>query len=155
MDIMEETKIVTEYIDTGYGFPVTIYNVPMTKVRGEWLPKINYVRLANAVLKSLCQKEAFLTGNEIRFIRNQLEMTLDEFGKRFDVSHQAVMKWEDMKNNPTKMKWSTEKDIRLFIYKKLFENGFSTLYDSLEQKPISSENKNHEIDINHLGGLSL
>ncbi len=150
---MKKEKIVTEYIENRFGFPVILYNVPMVEVRGEWLPKINYARLADAVLKSLANKPSFLTGNEIRFIRNKFEMTLEEFGKRFYVSHQAVMKWEDSKGQPTKMSWATEKDMRLFIYKKLYDRGLLEIYSKLEQRPESSVKQNTGIDIKNLDSV--
>lgn len=144
---MKKTKIEKNYTETRYGFPVIIHNVPMIEKRGEWVAQINYVKLNNAVLKSLSLKDGFLTGNEIHFIRLHFEMTLESFGKRFGVTHQAVMKWENSKDKPTKMNWFTEKDIRLFIYKQLTERGFSKVYDKLEQIPIVLEEKATEIDI--------
>lgn len=147
---MRKTKIEKNYTETRYGFPVIIHNVPMVEKRGEWVAQINYSQLNNALLKSLALKSGFLTGNEIHFIRLHFEMTLESFGKRFGVTHQAVMKWENSKDEPTKMNWFTEKDIRLFIYKQLTEKGFSKVYDKLEQIPIVLENKAPEIDIKNL-----
>lgn len=147
---MRKTKIEKNYTETRYGFPVIIHNVPMVEKRGEWVAQINYDQLNNAVLKSLALKSGFLTGNEIHFVRLHFEMTLESFGKRFGVTHQAVMKWENTKDAPTKMNWLTEKDIRLFIYKQLTEKGFSKVYDKLEQIPIILENKAPEIDIKNL-----
>ena len=152
---MKKIKIEKNYIETRYGFPVIIHNVPMVEKRGEWVAKINYVQLNNAVLKSLAVKSEFLTGNEIHFIRLHFEMTLERFGKRFGVTHQAVMKWENSKDEATKMNWFTEKDIRLFIYKQLAERDFSKVYDRLEQIPFASENKATEIDIEHLEEILL
>lgn len=130
---MRNTKIVTEYIDNGFGFPVLIHNVTMVEIRGEWLPKINYAKLANNVLKELVIKKSRLTGNELRFIRLKFEMNLEDFAKRFYVSHPAVIKWENKKDMQTNMNWSTEKDIRLFIYNKLLnEDNFKDIYNQLE-----------------------
>jgi DNA-binding XRE family transcriptional regulator len=112
-------KIKRVHIDRGFGFPVKLVNVPMVKVRGEWTPAINYNLLAEVVLKELCEKDSNLTGEEVRFIRQHFEMTLQQFAKRFGVTHPAVMKWERMKNKPTGASWSTEKDIRLFVLNKL------------------------------------
>lgn len=144
---MRNTKIVTEYIDRGFGFPVVIHNVTMVEIRGEWLPKINHAQLKDSVLRHLVIKQNFLTGNEIKFIRTAFEMTLEDFGKRFYVSHQAVMKWEDTKDSPTKMNWSTEKDIRLFIYKKLTDKGLLEIYNKLEKKPDSKIIQDNKLDI--------
>ena len=99
----------------GFGFPIRLLNVPMIKVRGAWTPKINYNALSLKVLRALAHKESRLTGNEIKFIRTHFEMSLQEFAKRFCVTHVGVMKWEKTKNAPTSMGWSAEKDIRLFV----------------------------------------
>lgn len=147
---MRNTKTVTEYVDNRFGFPITIYNVKMVEVRGEWILKINYDSLSDMVLRLLSTKSSYLTGNEIKFIRNRFEMTLEEFGKRFYVSHQAVMKWEESKDKPTKMSWATEKDIRLFIHKKLFDKGLSDIYSMLERKPNIDTSKHIEIDVKSL-----
>ena len=62
-----ETKVQKGFIDTGFGFPIHLINVPMVKVQGVWSPKINYNELAYAVLRALAHKESRLTGNEIKF----------------------------------------------------------------------------------------
>lgn len=132
-----ETKIQKEFIDTGFGFPIRLINVPMIKVRGTWTPKINYNELALEVLRALANKESRLTGSEIKFIRTYFEMTLQEFAKRFCVTHVGVMKWERAKNQPTPMIWSTEKDIRLFILASLAAKAqeLANLYDKLQVLP--------------------
>ncbi len=132
-----ETKIQKEFIDTGLGFPIKLMNVLMTKVRGAWTPKINYNELALAVLHALAYKASRLTGSEIRFVRNQFEMTLQEFAKRFCVTHVAVLKWEKTLNRPTVMNWTTEKDIRLFILSKLNAKAgeLADLYAKMESLP--------------------
>ena len=144
---MSEIKIEKEFIDNGFGFPVLIHDVEMIQIRGEWLPKINYAKLANNVIKELVIKKSRLTGNELRFIRLKFEMNLEDFGKRFYVSHQAVMKWENTKNSPTKMNWATEKDIRLFIYNKLTDKGLLEIYNKLEKKPDSKTIQDSKLDI--------
>lgn len=132
-----ETKIQKEFIDTGFGFPIRLLNVPMVKLRGEWTPKINYNELALEVLRALAHKESRLTGNEIKFIRTHFEMTLQEFAKRFCVTHVGVMKWEKALNKPTAMSWSAEKDIRLFVLTRLAAKAqeLASLYDDLQAIP--------------------
>jgi transcriptional regulator with XRE-family HTH domain len=132
-----ETKIQKEFIDTGFGFPIRLVNVPMIKVRGAWTPSINYNELALKVLRALAYKESRLTGNEIKFIRTHFEMTLQEFAKRFCVTHVGVIKWEKIKNASTAMSWSTEKDIRLFVLTRLAAKAqeFANLYDDLQELP--------------------
>ena len=132
-----EHKIQKEFLDTGFGFPVRLRNVPMIKVRGSWTPKINYNELIQTILHLLAFKPSRLTGFEIKFIRTHYEMTLQEFAKRFCVSHVAVLKWEKPKAQVTVMNWSTEKDIRLFILSKLQVKAvlLVQLYNRLEMIP--------------------
>lgn len=131
---MKIKKVCKSFVDHGLGFPIQLFNVPMVKVRGTWTPKIDYNRLSKAVLEALSSKPGRLTGNEIRFIRLHFEMTLQEFAKRFTVSHAAVIKWEKMKDKPTMMHWSTEKDMRLYVLSKLNSKpkDLAELYNSLE-----------------------
>jgi hypothetical protein len=114
-----ETKKVREFIDTGFGFPVRLLDVTMVKARGVWTPRIYYNKLAEWVLLTLSRRACPLTGNQVRFIRNHFEMTLQAFARRFGVTHAGVIKWESAGDHSTAMNWSTEKDIRMFIQSKL------------------------------------
>lgn len=105
---MENTQ--KNFIDYGCGFPVILKDVPMVKSYGVWTPDINYIDLHKAVR---------LTGNEIRFVLNYFEWTLAQFGDYFDVSHPAVLKWEASGDDVPPIKWSIERDIRLFILDRL------------------------------------
>jgi hypothetical protein len=131
-----EKKTQKTFVDEGFGFKVRLFNVPMLKVRGVWTPNINYNELAKVVLLALCHKPARLTGAEVRFIRQQLGMTLQAFAVRFCVSHVAVMKWERAGSKPTAMAWTTEKDLRLFVLTKFTSKPveIATLYAELEKE---------------------
>jgi DNA-binding transcriptional regulator YiaG len=129
-----ETKIFAQYIDRGYGFPVIIRDVPMVKVRGKWTPNINYRQLAKEVLLKLASTAGRLSGHQVKFIRLELGMTMQQFAQRFGVTHPAVVKWEKRAAKPTGMGWSTEKDMRLLVIKMLdkSERKFFALYNELE-----------------------
>jgi|GEM_PF-457195 len=129
-----ETKIQKSFTDYGFGFPIEIKDVPMIKIRGQWTPNVNYNGIANALLLALIHKPVRLTGNEIRFIRQYFEVTLETFGKKFDVSHVGVKKWEDFKDNPTNMKWPTELVIRLFVCSRCNIELIPEVYKELENK---------------------
>jgi len=139
----ERARIRKRWIDHGLGFPVEISNLPFIKVRGEWIPDIEYVALANGVFRSLADSPVRLTGNQIRFIRLHSEMTLQGFADRFGVTHPAVKKWEEMGNAPTKMSWGTEKDIRLFVLErsKVSPRVFRQKYQQLERKATAQRRK--------------
>ncbi len=147
-----ERKIKRSHVDHGFGFPVKLLNVPMINVRGEWTPAIDYNLLAEMVLKELCEKEGRLTGNEVRFIRQHFEMTLQEFAKRFGVTHPGVLKWEALNNKPTQMNWATEKDIRLFALLKLTSKSkeIVDLYKMLEEIMNTGKLVTVEIDVRKL-----
>ncbi len=131
-----EKKVKKTFMDEGFGFTVRLHNVPMVKVRGTWTPDINYNQLAKVVLLALCHKPARLTGAEVRFVRQQLDMTLQAFADRFCVSHPAVIKWEKAEGKPTSMAWTTEKDLRLFILSKFTMKPIeiAKLYTELEKE---------------------
>lgn len=137
---MAREKLQKRFVDEGFGFPVVLLNVPMVKVREIWTPKIDYNKLAKSVALALAAKPARLTGNEIRFIRQHFEMTLSDFGARFDVTHPAVVKWEGAGEKPPKLKWPVEKDIRLFILDREHERpmAFGRLYKALGEKAAVS-----------------
>ena len=135
-----ERKIQRVFIDYGFGFPIKLLNTPMIKVRGKWTPAINYNRLAKLVLEELCWKDSKLTGNEIKFIRQYFEMTLQSFAKRFYITHAGVIKWEKTKTKATEMAWTTEKDIRLFVVSNLGASSkeITELYEKLESHPSNA-----------------
>lgn len=144
-----EKKIEKKYIDHGFGFPICLHDVSMVKVRGAWTLDVNYNDLTRAVAMSLASSKAFLTGDQIKFIRQFFEMTLKEFGDRFNVSHPAVIKWENQKSKPTKMDWSTEKDIRMEIVRRVAQSPkkIGDLFIGLEEKP-SRTSSSVDVELN-------
>lgn len=147
----KDRKIQKTYTDYGCGFAIKLINVPLIKIRGQWTPDVDYNLLQMGILGALACKPSRLTGSEIKFIRHFFEMNLTDFAKRFSVKHPAVIKWEKTKDKPTKMNWSTEKDIRLFIISKLKIKPIplKDLYLELEEeKPIKKSPV--EVDISAL-----
>lgn len=139
---MRKIKIKKIFLYDGTGFPVYLLNVPMAQVRDVWTPDVNYNEVDSLILQALAFKPARLTGLEIRFIRHYFEMTTTKFASRFDVSFAAVLKWEKTGKSPTKMNWTTEKDVRLFILSRLHKRDreMVALYNELEEvkslKPV-------------------
>jgi DNA-binding transcriptional regulator YiaG len=116
---MKQTKTQKKHIDYSLGFPVVLLNAPMIKVRNQWALKINYNDYQEIVLNLLAYKPAKLTGNEVQFVRKHFQMTMRAFAQRFSIKHSAVIKWEKKQDKATKMAWTTEKDLRLFILDEL------------------------------------
>jgi hypothetical protein len=137
---MEKTK--KQFIDYGCGFPVILEDIPMVQVRGVWTPDINYEDFHKAVLRALAHKPFRLTGNEIKFVRHFFGLTLAQFGDYFDVSHPAVLKWDGAGDDLPNIKWSTERDVRLFILDKLNEtpSRIGELYQGLRKAAAPPKN---------------
>ena len=145
-----EKKIEKKYIDNGFGFPVCLHNLPMVKVRNVWTPNIDYNELTRAVAMSLASSKSLLSGSQVKFTRQFFEMTLKEFGERFNVSHPAVITLNHNKNKPSKMDWSTEKDIRMEIVFRIAKNPkqIGKLFIDLEEKPAQkSDSVDVELDV--------
>lgn len=117
------TRNESEFVDMRFGFPVVLKDAPMREVRGELVPAINANVLRDVVLVALAIKPGPLTGNEVRFIRLWMDMTLTRFGGECSVTHAAVKKWEDRRDQPTKMNRTTEFFIRYLVAEKMPE-GF-------------------------------
>lgn len=122
-EVNMEIKRVKRFIYEGLGFPVALINVSLVKKRDVWTPAIDYNKLQKAVLLALAHKPAALTGDEIHFIRTYFEMTLENFGKHFGVTHVAVLTWEKMGDKQARINPTTELCIRLFILEKLNMNN--------------------------------
>ena len=145
---MKEDR-VEKFVYEGFGFPVILLDVPMKKIRGVEVPDINYNTLQLILLDLLSHKPFPLTGNEIRFIRQSLKMTLVEFAKHFGVTHAAVIKWEKSKDQFAKITPSTELHIRLYNLERLkvsiekFRNTFVALdHNKKLKQPDHINNEN-------------
>ncbi|MCE5318931.1 MAG: hypothetical protein LLG04_16405 [Parachlamydia sp.] len=110
-----KTKIAKQFEYDGLGFPILLLNVPLVNIRGVEVPDIDYNVLQKIVLLALCQKMTPFSGNEVRFIRQYLEMNYSEFAKTFGVTHASVIHWEAAKNKSAKISPPLEICIRLHI----------------------------------------
>jgi DNA-binding transcriptional regulator YiaG len=132
---MKDTKTET-FIYKGLGFPIKLVNVPMKKIYGEWAICINMNKLMVIVLEALVHKPVSLTKDELGFIRSYFAMTTTEFGKKFGVSHVAVLKWE---NGENRLSPAIECCIRLFILDHLRakDKEFRAFYKELSLEKLA------------------
>jgi DNA-binding transcriptional regulator YiaG len=135
-----KNKKTSTFVYEGLGIPVKLINVPMKKMLGEWFIDINMETLQRVVLEALIHKSFSLTGAELRYIRNYMEMSCADFGKIFDVSHVAVVKWENEKNGVSP---ALELYIRLYMmtYLNAKDNEFRALYNNLSLDKLSKSRK--------------
>jgi DNA-binding transcriptional regulator YiaG len=138
-------------VDYGFGIPVVLHNVRIVDWHGEEVPEIDYARVEQLLVNAMPYKPTRFTGDDIHFIRQTFTMTLDEFGKRFDVTGPAVKKWESKRQAPTGMNWSTEKDIRLFMAREnaITPTKFQRLYESLMRAPEADLRRDCNIDADY------
>lgn len=129
-------KTLDTYEVKGFGFPIVLKHVPAMEYQGELMPDIDYNALQQVVALMLAVKPARLTGNNVRFLRQFMGLTLAAFGEMLDAKHTAVMKWEKHAQSATQMHWATEKDLRLRIMQHLGikDAAFRKVYESLGKK---------------------
>jgi DNA-binding XRE family transcriptional regulator len=108
-----ERKRENTFVDESLGFPVVLEDVPMKKIRGEWILDIPLNEYQQVVIWILAHADFAFTGRHVRFVRHWMEMTQKDFGDMLGVSHVAVSKWEDKGSQPTSMARATEVQLRL------------------------------------------
>ena len=137
-----ERRIEETYITEALGFPIIIKNVELRRFRDEWVPQIDWSHLQEMVLLAMAQKPVPLSGDEVRFVRHYMGMTLKEFAHHCGLkSHQAVMRWEKRGDNPTGMRKSTEIVLRIRI--------LEALPDEIWER-IDAQSDNFQEHLSHL-----
>lgn len=145
-----ERKRQHSFVYQGFGFPVVLVDVPMVRSLGVWTPDIDYRKLARDVLRALALHPARLTGEEIRFIRHSMEMTLEGFAHRFGVTHPAVVQWEQCGGKPTRMAWALEKDIRLEIMRSQVAPSATRFFEAYKELAEVPPNKRAPVKVGEL-----
>lgn len=146
-------KIAKNFIYTGLGFPIKLCNVELIEFEGEFHPKIDVRKTAEAAIKALVSEKSRLTGNQIKFIRTYFSMSLRDFAKVVNESHTAVRKWEDFGDNPTNMDKNIEIMLRLYIYDKIIiktKNQKSGFYDQYVKLKEAFSQKHQQFESVHL-----
>ena len=146
-----KTKIAKNFIYTGLGFPIMIESVELVHVRGEWLPKIDVLDFELYMAKELSESTFKLTGNQVKFLRSFLNMSLRELAQYFALTHVAIKKWEDHGDEETKMSSACEMFLKILVRDKLrrdegtkrdpTEVYLNKLLSSIEEKEDQTEEK--------------
>lgn len=127
-----KTKQENNHHYTGLAIPVILNNVEMSLINGQWQPNVDNNIVANLLIKQLAIKSSPLNGCEVRFIRDNLGMSLRSFASKVaHESHVAVKKWEDKGLESTNMNFNTEFAIRVYIIDNCFEHLETRLYSKI------------------------
>lgn len=117
---------IKNYQWNGFGFPVIFSELPAIELRGEIVPDVDFNQFAKPLIQIICTKQEFpLSGNQVKFIRNHLEMSLRDFAKFMNVTHQSVMRWEGKKKLAARIDVNTEFVMRIKVLKALHSNAAS------------------------------
>jgi DNA-binding transcriptional regulator YiaG len=132
-----KTKVVKNFIYDGLGFPIHLVEVIMMEYDNEWHPKIDVEQIALAAIQKLIMQPDRFTGNQIKFIRHYLSMTLRDFAKKVvHESHTAVSKWERYGNDVTHMDVNIEKMLRLYMDARINANTVEQKQDFFSRYKI-------------------
>lgn len=111
---------IKNYQWNGFGFPVIFSELPGIKIRGELVPDVDLNQFAKPLIQIICAKQPVpLSGNQVKFIRNYFNMSLREFAKFMNVTHQSVMRWEQKTKAAARIDINTEIVMRLKVLKEL------------------------------------
>lgn len=111
---------IKNYRFEGFGFPVIFDELPAVKVRGELVPDVDFDKYAKPLIEHICARQDVpLSGNQVKFIRNYFGMSLREFARMLNVTHQSVMRWEEAAFTGANMSSSTELLIRIVVLKRI------------------------------------
>jgi putative transcriptional regulator len=94
--------IIKSYQFNGFGFPVIIKNARVRKTsRGDEVVDVDFKRLESVLFIAIAEKPARLSGAEIKFLRNHMELTQAEFADLIGIERSSVAKWEkkDLKSS--------------------------------------------------------
>ena len=132
----QKTEKRETFVFKGLGLPIKLVNAPMKKIAGEWVLDLDMELLQRVVLEALIHKRTLLSGNEIRYVRKYLYLSMEEFGKALGVSHAAVSKWENSRNGITA---ALDVCIRLYIMEQLEAKDveFRQLYRDIDLSKLT------------------
>lgn len=127
-------KTEKAYIYEGLGFPVELSDVKMVYINDEWCPVIDVVHVARKEIEKLVTQDSSFTGNQVRFIRSYLNMSLREFAVSIaNVTHTSISKWEKHHDQFARIDPNTELVIRLELYKRFGLDGtLDEMYSQLK-----------------------
>jgi len=145
--VKQKTEKRETFVFKGLGPPIKLVNAPMKKIAGEWVLDLDMELLQRVVLEALIHKRTLLSGNEIRYVRKYLYLSMEKFGKALGVSHAAVSKWENSRNGITA---ALDVCIRLYIMEQIKAKDveFRQLYRDIDLSKLTKSKKVMSLVVN-------
>lgn len=97
----------------GFGFPVVLVGVSVRVEYGDETLEVDFNILDKRVFAALLTKPARLSGAEVKFLRQSLQMTQEQFAKTVKVDRSLISKWEKQDLKATGMSSHIEFFLRL------------------------------------------
>lgn len=88
------------------------------------------IGLHNAIGMALVYKPGKLTGKEVRFIRNTLDLSQSRLGKLLGVTYQTILLWETGRQKITK---GSDHFLRTLFFAYLNKEGDCSVYDRINE----------------------
>ena len=142
-----QKKIIEAHYASELGLPVVIKNVPVIEIDGEEILDIDYSKISETLFASLLLKPFPLTGEEVRFMRLFMELTLEKLAAALHVTHPTVLSWEKSNNQFTNMTDGTEAMLRIFAARQGAKDNeliyviANKFFDNPWEKPSKASNK--------------
>ncbi len=109
---------IKNYQWNGFGFPIFFEELPAIKTHGEVVPDVDWSVLSKPVAEHVCAEQHVpLSGNQVKFLRSHLGMSLREFAKFLGVKHQSVMRWESHAKSAARVDPHLEVVLRIKVLK--------------------------------------
>jgi DNA-binding transcriptional regulator YiaG len=119
-------KKLKTYIFTGFGFEILLKDVVIKSVDGVEYPDINMSKLKNDTTRALLTSKQSLTGNQLKFIRTYLQMSLDELSAKIHIPASTLRSWENKGAAFTGLSIDQEKAFRILTINQILDKEKST-----------------------------
>ena len=122
------SKIVNDYIFSGFGFDVLIQKAKISSADGEDYLDMNMNELKLLTAKALLMNKQRLNGYQFKFLRTFLKMSFDDVSDKIQIPASTLRSWENKGSEFTGLDIDHEKAFRIMTINKILEREKSN-YD--------------------------
>jgi len=115
----EEQPIRVEERYTGHqlGFPILFHDMPISKFMGREFAQVDWEEIQKTAFSALIIKPALLSGNEVKFMRTFMELSIEDLARGMKLPPEVIALWEMKEDKPTGMSKGLEAVFRIFSSK--------------------------------------